>query len=195
MNFAEVEKLALLSKKGDMRAKEELAEKFKPFILNLAKRSYIHGFEFEDIVNECYNSLFNCLSRYNPEKHRFVAYATISIKNSVGLLIRSANKRNETDGAATLILNDNLEYVVSHDTEFIEDEIIKRIDIDNLNKAISELSHTEKNLVDYVFLKKHTLRQYSLHSNLNYSKVVSRKNSILNKLKFNLKNEISISSN
>lgn len=195
LNFDEVERLALLSIKGDMRAKEELAENFKPFILNLAKKSYIHGFEFEDIVNECYNSLFNCLSRYNPDKHRFVAYATISIKNSVGLLIRLANKRNETDGAATLILTDNLEHVVSNDKEFIEDEVIKKIDIDNLKKAISELSHTEKNLVDYVFLKKHTLKQYSLHSNLNYSKVVNKKNSIINKLKFNIKNGISISGN
>ncbi|MNM94422.1 hypothetical protein D3C81_1068250 [compost metagenome] len=113
----------------------------------------------------------------------------------MGLLIRLANKRNETDGVATLILTDNLEHVVSNDKEFIEDEVIKKIDIDNLKKAISELSHTEKKLVDYVFLKKHTLKQYSLHSNLNYSKVVNKKNSIINKLKFNLKNGISISGN
>ncbi|WP_202768417.1 sigma-70 family RNA polymerase sigma factor [Clostridium paridis] len=74
--------------------------------------------------------------------------------------------------------------------EFLEDEIIKRIAISKLKKAINELSPDEKNLVDYVFLKKHTLRQYSLNSNISYSKVVNLKNSILNKLKLALINEI-----
>ncbi|MBL4933047.1 sigma-70 family RNA polymerase sigma factor [Clostridium paridis] len=194
MNFVKVENLALLSKNGDMKAKEELAEEFKPFILNLSKKSFIHGFDFEDIKNECYNSLFNCLRHYTPDKHRFVAYATISIKNSVGLLIRSTNKRNNMDGAASLILNDNLENILSYDMEFVEDKIIKRITNSKLKKAINTLSCDEKELVDYVFFKKHTLMQFSIYKNLSYSKVVNMKNNILRKLKRILNTEISLTS-
>ncbi|MEQ8155175.1 MAG: sigma-70 family RNA polymerase sigma factor [Clostridiaceae bacterium] len=189
MNFVKVDRLALLAKNGDMKAKEELAEEFKPFILNLSKKSYIHGFDFMDIKHECYNSLFNCLRLYIPDKHRFVAYATTSIKNSIGLLIRSYNKRIKTDGAGSLTLSDNLENVIACDVDFVEEEIIKDMVSLNLKKALQELSNDERELVQYVFFKKNTLKKYSMYRNLPYSTVVNMKNNILKKLKGMLTDE------
>ncbi len=41
-----------------------------------------------DLQHECYQSLFKCLSLYNLDKHRFVAYATNAIKNNMNDLIK-----------------------------------------------------------------------------------------------------------
>jgi len=182
LNLINVERLARLSKNGDVKAKEELAEEFKPFILNLSKKSYIHGFEFEDIRNECYKSLFNCLKHYIPDKHRFVAYAIRSIKNTVALLARHSQKRVNTDGPASVPIDETLENLLSYDMGLVEDEIIRKIVVSKLKKAVNALTEDEKILVDYVFIKKHTLTQYSYYRNLTYSKTVNMKNAIINKL-------------
>ena len=56
MNYDYIENLVRLSKTGDNHSKEKLAEEFKPFIINISKRTFIHGYEFEDIMNECYKN-------------------------------------------------------------------------------------------------------------------------------------------
>ena len=196
LDFLKIEELALLSKEGDMKAKEKLAEEFKPIILNLSKKACaINGYEFEDVRNECFSSLFSCLKHYSPDKHRFVAYATISIKNSVGMLKRYSKRKDSTDSAAALILTDNLENVLSSDNVFVEEEIIKRANNLKLKKAYEKLKGNEKDLINYVYVRNHTLRQYSVYRNLPYAKVVNRKKNTLKKLKLCLKNEVSISGN
>ena len=196
LDFVKIEELALLSKKGDMEAKEELAEEFKPFILNLAKKACnINGYDFEDVRNECFSSLFSCLKHYSPEKHRFVAYAIISIKNSVGLLKRYSKRKASTDSSSALILTDKLENVLSSDNVFVEEEIIKRANNLKLKKAYDKLKDNEKDLINYVYVRNHTLRQYSVYRNLSYSKVINRKKITLKKLKLCLKNEVSITCN
>lgn len=76
MNYDYIENLVIKSKDGDEESKEKLVNEFKPFIINLSKRTFIHGYDFEDIMNECYRILFKCVSYYKPNTQRFVAYAT-----------------------------------------------------------------------------------------------------------------------
>ena len=58
MNYDYIESLVIKSKDGDEESKEKLVNEFKPFIINLSKRTFIHGYEFQDIMNECYRILF-----------------------------------------------------------------------------------------------------------------------------------------
>ena len=80
MDYKTIEKLALESKKGNKKSKEKLIEEFKPFILNLSAKTHIDGYNIYDLQNECYAILLKCVNKYNPEKHRFVAYGTNAIK-------------------------------------------------------------------------------------------------------------------
>ncbi|SUY46965.1 RNA polymerase sigma factor, sigma-70 family [Clostridium putrefaciens] len=80
MYYVKFENLVKLAKNGYLSAKEELSAEFTPFILNLSKKSFINSYEFEDIKNECYGTLFKCIKVYDCDKHRFVAYATNAIK-------------------------------------------------------------------------------------------------------------------
>ena len=109
MDFEEIESSVKLSKIGDKIAKEELMVKFTPLILNLSKKTFVNSYEFTDIKNECYHTLFKCVNLYNLDRHRFVAYATKAIKNSVNLLIRVSIRRNQSDGPETFVLDGKLE--------------------------------------------------------------------------------------
>ncbi len=189
MNFSKIENLVLLSKVGDEKAKEELAKEFKPFILNLCKKSHVNGFEFEDLKNECYQTLFKCVKVYSPEKHRFVAYATNAIKNSINNLIRISIRRENRDGPKTLILNDNLEHVLSYDMDFVEDKIYKAALNKTLKAALKNLTRDELELIEFVYFKKHSLKLYSDLKGISYVKATNMKNTMLNKLRETLTKE------
>jgi len=57
------------------------------YTFNISKKTFIDGYEIHDIQNQCYETLFKCVSFYNLEKHRFVAYASNSIRNNINDLI------------------------------------------------------------------------------------------------------------
>ena len=77
MDFNEIENLVELAKANNKTAKVELMVQFTPLILNLSKRSFVNSYEFADIKNECYHTLFKCVGLYNLDKHRFVAYSLL----------------------------------------------------------------------------------------------------------------------
>ena len=104
MDFSYIETLVKKSKDGDSASKEELALQFKPFIINLSKKTFIDGYDKQDIMNECYRILFRCVDIYDTSRHRFVAYATNGIKNSINDLIEKNISRSHLEGASTLVL-------------------------------------------------------------------------------------------
>jgi RNA polymerase sigma factor (sigma-70 family) len=189
MDFIKIENLVILSKKGDNKAKEELVEAFTPFILNLTKKSYVNGFEFEDLKNECYKTLFKCVQLYNPERHRFVAYATNAIKNSINHLIRVSIRRDDSEGPRTLVLDDKLDQVLCCDMNFIDDKLCKTSFNKDLRTSINQLTTDEQQLIDYVFFKGYTLKGYATFMGISYNRAITMKFNVLNKMKKNMKRE------
>ena len=61
MNFNYIESLVTKAKNGDVSAKEIIFEEFRPMILNISKRTFVHGYDFSDIEHECYATLLNAL--------------------------------------------------------------------------------------------------------------------------------------
>ena len=88
MNFNYIETLVAKAKNGDVSAKEIIFKEFRPMILNISKRTFVHGYEFSDIEHECYATLLKCIKIYDLDKKRFVAYATMAIKNNINYLIK-----------------------------------------------------------------------------------------------------------
>lgn len=58
MDYNIIENLAIAAKQGNTKAKEALAAEFTPLILSLSRKSYINSYDFEDIKNECFKTLF-----------------------------------------------------------------------------------------------------------------------------------------
>ncbi len=181
MDLKYVEMLAKKSKDGDNSSKEKLIEEFRPFIKNLSRKTFIHGYDKDDIENECYKNLFKCLNSYNLEKHRFVAYATNGIKNNLNDLIKKSKNRDNSEGLSALTLTDNLEHTLSNN-ENLEEILCNECDFKILKAAIKNLTEEEQELVDFVFFKNNTIKLYSDLKDMCYSTAVNRKTLALRKI-------------
>ncbi|MBN1078362.1 MULTISPECIES: sigma-70 family RNA polymerase sigma factor [Clostridium] len=194
MDLKYVEMLAKKSKDGDNLSKENLIEEFRPFIRNLSRKTFIHGYDKNDIENECYKNLFKCLNSYDLEKHRFVAYATNGIKNNLNDLIRKTKNRDNSEGSCALTLSDNLEDALPSNEPNLEDMLCNECDLDLLKYAIKKLTKEEQELIDFIFFKNNTIRLYSSLKNMCYSTAAKRKMEVLKKINkiFSSFNEICV---
>ena len=186
MNYNEIENLVALAKENDKKAKEELMVKFTPLILNLSKKAYVNSYEFADIRNECYRTLFKCVHLYNLDKHRFVGYATNAIKNCVNLLVRVSIRRSLSDGPEAFTMDGKLENILASAEEDPSDFILSKLYISKLNAAVKALDAEEQELLNYIYYKDLSLMKYSKLKGITYSAAISRKNLIFYKLKKDL---------
>ena len=182
MNYSYIENLVRLSKNGDEYSKEKLIEEFRPFIINISKKTFIHGYDFEDIINECYKILFKCISLYITENHRFVAYATNGIKNSINDLIRNNLKNKKISGASILTIDNYVEETYKDDIPEMADILCSKYDNDCLKYAMKQLTEDELYLINHLFYNGKTLKSYSDNENVCYSYAVKKKRYVLDKM-------------
>ncbi|WP_294377087.1 sigma-70 family RNA polymerase sigma factor [uncultured Clostridium sp.] len=182
MNYKYIEKLVKESKTGNESSKEKLAEEFRPFIINISRRTFIHGYDFEDIMNECYRILFKCISLYNIETHRFVAYATNGIKNSINDLIKKQLKNNKIQGSSVNSIDKYIEESYKADIPEMSDILFSEHDKNSLKYAINQLSPKESDFINHIFFQNKTLKSYAEHNNISYSYAFKKKKYILDKL-------------
>ena len=182
MNFEYIEELVTNCKNGDALSKEKLAQEFRPLIFNISKRTFIHGYAIHDIQNECYKTLFNCVSLYNLEKHRFVAYASNSIRNNINDLIKRIKIRSLTEGNDALSLHDDVEKDLPDMDISLEDLLCEECDYQELRLALNNLTEEEKELIDFIFYKNNTVQTYAYYKNLCYSTANLKKKVTLKKI-------------
>lgn len=181
MNYSNIESLVYMSKQKDLQSKEKLIKEFRPLILNITKKTFVHGYENEDIINECYSTLLKCIKLYDSESHRFVAYATNAIKNNINDLIKKNKRKSSTQGKEALILSDNLEHILC-DSNNLEEDVLNNLDYNSLRLALNKLNSDEIELIDFLFFKNNSLRLYSYWKNISYVAATKKKSSTLNKL-------------
>jgi len=182
MNFEYIEELVTNCKNGDALSKENLAGEFRPLIFNISKRTFIDGYEIQDIQNQCYETLFKCVCLYNLEKHRFVAYATNSIKNNINDLIKRIKIRSSTEGNDALSLHDDVEKDLPDMDINLEDLLCEECDYEELRSALNNLTEEEKQLIDFIFYKNNTVQTYAYYKNLCYYTANLKKKVTLKKI-------------
>lgn len=182
MNFDYIENLVYKCKDGDMISKEELAQEFRPLIINISRKTFIDGYDINDIKNECYKSLFKCVSLYNLEKHRFVAYATNAIRNNMNDLIKRLKIRSLTEGSDSLSLHDDIEKDLPAQELNLEDLLCDQCDYEELKSALNNLNEDEKELIDFIFFKNNTVQNYAYFKNMCYSTANKKKKITLKKI-------------
>lgn len=182
MDFKYVEQLALESKIGIISSKEKLMEEFKPFIINFSNKTFIYGFEMQDIQNECYIILLKCIKMYKAGNHRFVGYATNAIKNSIFYILRRSKIRSLTEGSEALTFTGEFDSLNISNTDETDTRICKRCDTLEIKEALNTLSKKEMDLVLFVVFQKNTVKSYAILKNLSYSTALYTRNKIFKKL-------------
>ncbi len=183
MNLDYMETLVTKAKNGNPLAKEEIFKEFKPLILNICKKTFVHGYEFSDIEHECYATLLKCIKIYDLDKKRFVAYATMAIKNNINYLIKKTCNRSSSEGNEALILTDALEHVLPSTSELIDVQVTDSILAKNLYKYIDKLPKQHKDILNFTLVNNGTLKEYSKNNNITYPTTVNIKNRALKQLR------------
>ena len=179
MDYNYIEFLILSAKTGDSLSVEKLTEEFTPLIKSLCNKTYLNNYTKEDLQEECYLTLLKCIKTYNPESHRFVAYATNAIKNNLNYLIRKNLKHKEITSQDCLTSNGYLEDLNLSSKDKIDEEILHKHTKKIILEAIKILSNEEKELFIYVILKRNTLKAYSELKNISYSSTSKIKAKVL----------------
>ena len=187
MDFESIETLACKAKVGDKKAKEELIKAFRPFIINFSKKAFIPGYEISDVENECYRILLKSLAKYDTTTHKFVAYGTNSIKNGIYDILRRKKKSEKSGSAFTIVSFDSFFENSDIDISYI-DPVINCDSKFELTKALDSLNSNEKELIDFVYYRDKTLKEYSKTHGLNYNSCVKKRKRILSKLSNKLLN-------
>lgn len=183
MDFIEIESLVANAKTHNRLSKEKLAEEFKPFIINVSNRTFINGYDRQDIENECYQILFRCVSLYDLSKHKFVAYATNGITNSINYLIEKSINRRSSEGFEALSFSYNLKHKL-HSTHLNLEEILcTKEKFEALRAIINNLNGEDKELILFVYFKNNSLKNYAHWKNMCYSTAYSKKKGVLDKIK------------
>ena len=180
MDYKHIESLLLSAKNGDIPSMEKLTEEFTPLIKSLCNKIYLSNYTKEDLQEECYLTLLKCIKTYNPESHRFVAYATNAIKNNLNYLIRKNLIHKELTSQDCLTSTGSLEHLNLSSRDRCDEELLHSHTKKIILEAIETLSYEEKELFIYVLLKKNTLKSYSELKNISYSTTSKTKNKILN---------------
>lgn len=181
MDYEYVETLIKEIKLNNSEYKLALLNEFLPFINSLSKRTYINGYDSEDLKSECIITLFDCTNKYNEKSHRFVAYAVNSIRNTINELVRTTLMRNKHHDLYAFS-KDNLSTIPSNELS-LENITINKLNISSLYSAINKLNHEEQFFINYIYIDGNTLTSYASLKNVSYMTVMNRKNRILFKLK------------
>lgn len=188
MNYEEIEDHVKLAKQGNSENLTKLLIQFKPFIFKTAKNFNIKNFDEYDLVQIGYIALINAVDKYDISKHSFSSYVYTTIKNVMKYTARSNNKHN-----LTLSINASVNGQSSIDfTEFLEsnenleNDYLEHEKITELQKVISDLEPDEFELIFLVYYNNFSLTDYAVKKGISYSKIVRKKNYILDKIKSRL---------
>ena len=193
LNYAFIESLVLMSKDKNEEALNKLIEEFTPLINGLCRKTFITGYTFDDLKQECMISLLNCVQKYKSEDHRFVAYATNGIKNNLNYLIKKNLTHKEVSSQESLTYTGILEDLNLR----VEDEADLNL-IDKHNKKIimeavsNILTDEEVELFIYVQLKGHTLNEYAALKGIAYSTASKKRKIVVKKVRNYMQEENSL---
>ncbi|MVX66955.1 sigma-70 family RNA polymerase sigma factor [Clostridium chromiireducens] len=184
MNYDEIEDHVKLAKTGNSESLTKLLLQFKPFIFKTAKNFNIKNYDEYDLVQIGYIALINAVEKYDTSKHSFSSYAYSTIKNVMKYTARENRKHQNTlsinasiDGNCP---NDFTEFLQSN--ENLELDYLEHERILNIQRMVSALEPDEFELIFFVYYNNFSLTDYAAKKKISYSKIVRKKNFILDKL-------------
>lgn len=180
--YSEIKSLMTLSKNGDEGSKERLLIKMKPLILSSIKRYYNDYFQYDDLIQEGYEVILNCINNYESSKGvRFLGYVRVQLK------YHYLAKYNEE---TILSLNDSINDAGEEFIEYIESEGFGPLDTvlngeekEVLSKGLLNLTERQRQIFIYYYIEKKNMVEISEGLGIAYRTVVNTKVKALEELR------------
>lgn len=180
LNFDEIEEIVKRIKESDTIAKEELMKEFDIIISCLISKTFIPGYDLEDLRNECYVALFNAVENYNIDQHTFVGYSVQAIKNHVNaLLVKIKRKENLLKKFQSILVDTS----AASSPESVDENLIYESSYETFIEILENLTDEEKDMLVTVILRHYPLKYFAVERNFSYSTAAKRRQALLKKIK------------
>lgn len=187
-NFQNLDTLLVLVKVSKDKvtiedAKNKIVEAFTPYIKTISKSIYINGFDFNDLTSVGQLTVLKCIDAFNPSQGAFDHYTKRAIRLNFHSLIRKNAKHNQTTSLSKPIGDElTIEDTILDNTN-IEEDFILKCSKKELWNFISSLEQLEKAIITKCILDKSlTLKDLSLATQMNYRRILRKKDKLLKKL-------------
>lgn len=179
--------LIVSAKQGDKKSMEEILKNFEPLVYKTSISYYIYGCDQEDIKQIMRLTIIKSVEKFNTDlSDSFPAYVQKCIKNQMNKEIKKATKKYYENKFNKEILKEiDIKEIIDENVNLSESYIEKELN-DSLHKAIESLSTEEKALLNTLYVKGISIKEYSKSINTEYHKIRYIKNKIIEKLRENL---------
>lgn len=184
MRKLELGELIKSAKLGDEKAKEEILNRFTPLIIKYSRSTYICGYQEDDLIQIGYNSILDALKVIDINRNNsFVAYISAAVIHNYYCLIRSKCRCN-AETSLNKPIGEGIELMDELEAKGnIEETLLQNEDLGELNEKLNMLSSMESELIDFIYFKERTLKEYSKVKGISYSACAKRKERIIKKLR------------
>jgi len=172
------------AKKGYVKAKEKIIERYKNFVYKEALKIKIYNFDLEDMIQIGTFTILKSIDTFDESKNKnFTSYVTKAIKNNyLDLLLREKRKHGKNTSDEVLS-----EIADSSDTE---DNVLKSIEAVKLHKALKKLTSKDAELISQLYFHGATIKEVAENQNVSYTTIYRRKTKALNILMTSLQGDI-----
>lgn len=176
--------LIIQSKQGNKKAIGEILKSFEPLIYKTSISYYIYGYDMEDIRQITIITIINAVEKFDTSfSNSFPAYVQKCIRNQMNTEIEKATKIYYKDKEnKEIAFSMDLKEIIDENTDVAEEYINKEIS-HILFEEIGKLDLNEKALLNSIYVKGITLKEYAEKENIEYHKARYAKDKILEKLK------------
>lgn len=177
--------ILIKAKNGDKKCKEEIIKRYTPLVYKFSLNYFVVGDTDEDLRQRGYVSILHAINMYDIEKgSNFTAYIKNTVINNYNVLVRNTMKLqgvsslNRTNDEGFEILD-----LIESD-ENIENDIIKKENINELRRALNNLNEEEREFILFINQKNSgAIAQYSRTKQISYKKCIRMKDRIMEKLR------------
>lgn len=178
--YKEIEELLLLSKKGDEEAKETLLLKLNPLIISSIRRYYNRIDQYDDLIQEGYETILLAIENYNPTRGvRFLGYTKAMLK----YLYLEKHREKEFLSLNNTVDNGEFIDLLEGNEENPIDIIIKNEETEILFESLNCLTERQKQVVVDYYINRLSIDEIADRLGISYRTVVNTKTQGINKLK------------
>lgn len=133
---------------------DEILEEYKPLVVSIARRYFLAGADFEDLIQEGMIGLYKAVQSYDEKAQAsFTTFANLCITRQIQSAIKHANtNKNKVLNELTISGDDaeeKMNLIVSLEPN-PEDKFISSQNMDYINKQIqTNLSQFERQVLNY----------------------------------------------
>ncbi|WP_026895478.1 RNA polymerase sigma factor [Clostridiisalibacter paucivorans] len=181
--YEEINELVIKSKLGDIDAKGKLILRLKPLILSSIRRYFNDTKQYDDLIQGGFEVVLRCINEYSSHRQtEFLGYVKTMLRYHY--LDKHKTKKIAISLNQTISTDEQIEIIdtLKDDIPSIDHILIRNQELVVLNRAISELTKRQKEIIEMFYIDGITMVEIAERLGISYRTVVNTKKVAIKKL-------------